>query len=268
MINLINQKPTVFITGSAKIKQLSESMKVCLDGLIIRDVHIVIGDCYGVDILAQKYLKKKGFNDVTVYCSTETPRRCEFPNFISMWKESQGKEGAEFFEVKDKEMCQICTEAVAFWNGTSHGVKRNIDHVRSLGKHVTVIKEDICDLRDALVNKVAVPCDSYETEKYYIFTSIGDPFGEYHRIPCSRLLVGVSQEGIPYVCTQENIDFDMPGLNIALNKSVPIEDAGLFYTKKMEKLCQSMAQGLVPLLEITGTPVPTEITQILDDVKK
>ena len=93
MIQLTPQKTTVFISGSSKIKKLNEEATKCLDELMKRDVRVIVGDCYGVDILAQKYLKKNGFTDVTVYTSTETPRRCEFPNFVSMWKQSEGKQG-------------------------------------------------------------------------------------------------------------------------------------------------------------------------------
>jgi hypothetical protein len=139
MIQLTPQKPTVFISGSAKIKNLNEEMCRCLDNLMKRDVRVIVGDCYGVDILAQKYLKNNGFEDVTVYTSTETPRRCEFPNFVSMWKQSQGKTGEDFYQVKDREMCNQCDEAIAFWNGVSYGVKCNIDRLKAMNKPTTVI---------------------------------------------------------------------------------------------------------------------------------
>ena len=145
MIQLTPQKPTVFISGSAKIKKLNEEMCRCLDNLMKRDVRVIVGDCYGVDILAQKYLKKNGFTDVTVYTSTETPRRCEFPSFVSMWKQSQGKTGEDFYQVKDKEMCNQCDEAIAFWNGVSYGVKCNIDRLKAMNKPTTVIIEEAAD---------------------------------------------------------------------------------------------------------------------------
>ena len=58
MIQLTPQKTTVFISGSSKIKKLNEEATKCLDELMKRDVRVIVGDCYGVDILAQKYLDK------------------------------------------------------------------------------------------------------------------------------------------------------------------------------------------------------------------
>ena len=139
MIQLSPQKPIVFISGSSKIKKLNEEATKCLDELMKRDVRVIVGDCYGVDILAQKYLKKNGFTDVTVYTSTETPRRCEFPNYVSMWKQSEGKQGEEFYQVKDKEMCNVCDEAIAIWNGVSYGVQCNVERLKAMNKPTTVI---------------------------------------------------------------------------------------------------------------------------------
>lgn len=49
-----------FISGSSKIKKLNLKMKKCLDNIISdKDAEVIVGDCYGVDILAQNYLKKK-----------------------------------------------------------------------------------------------------------------------------------------------------------------------------------------------------------------
>lgn len=62
---------TVFISGSSKIKRLNKEMTDCLDELMKQDVQVIVGDCYGVDFLAQKYLKAHNFDRVTVYTSTE-----------------------------------------------------------------------------------------------------------------------------------------------------------------------------------------------------
>ena len=82
---------TVFISGSSKIKRLNKEMTDCLDELMTQDVQVIVGDCYGVDFLAQKYLKAHNFDRVTVYTSTETPRRSVYPNFVSLWEQSQEK---------------------------------------------------------------------------------------------------------------------------------------------------------------------------------
>jgi hypothetical protein len=133
---------TVFISGSSKIKRLNKEMTDCLDELMTQDVQVIVGDCYGVDFLAQKYLKAHNFDRVTVYTSTETPRRSVYPNFVSLWEQSKGKEGEEFYQVKDKAMCDACDGAIAFWNGVSYGVKCNIDRIKASGKPIRIIIEE------------------------------------------------------------------------------------------------------------------------------
>ena len=129
-----------FISGSSKIKKLNSKMKKCLDNIINdKDAEVIVGDCYGVDILAQNYLKEKGFEKVVVYCSTPEPKRTVYPNFISMWNKAQGLEGEEFYQVKDKEMCNLCDKAVAFWNGKSYGVKCNIERIKEMNKPLEII---------------------------------------------------------------------------------------------------------------------------------
>ena len=64
-----------FISGSSKIKKLNLKMKKCLDNIINdKDAGVIVGDCCGVDILAQNYLKEKGFEKVVVYCSTQNQK--------------------------------------------------------------------------------------------------------------------------------------------------------------------------------------------------
>lgn len=132
-----------FISGSSKIKKLTAQMTDCLDKVIKdKSAEVIVGDCYGVDILAQKYLKAHGFEKVTVYCSTPTPKRTEYTKFVSTWDKAQGLEGEDFYQVKDKEMCNLCDIAIAFWNGVSYGVKCNIDRIKAMNKPIQVILSD------------------------------------------------------------------------------------------------------------------------------
>ena len=64
----------VFISGSSKLKSLDKRMTDCLDAYMAKKVSFIVGDCYGADELAQDYLKKHNYEDVTVYCSTQEPR--------------------------------------------------------------------------------------------------------------------------------------------------------------------------------------------------
>ena len=132
----------IFISGSSKIKKLTQEMKDCLDAVIKQpNSEVIVGDCYGVDILAQKYLKEHGYDNVTVYCSQETPRRTVYDKFISMYEQAKNLQGEDFYQVKDKEMCNACDTAIAFWNGTSYGVKCNIERIQQMNKPLTIIYE-------------------------------------------------------------------------------------------------------------------------------
>lgn len=48
----------VFVSGSKKIEYLNEEMKRILDKLISKKYDILIGDCIGVDLEVQEYLKE------------------------------------------------------------------------------------------------------------------------------------------------------------------------------------------------------------------
>ena len=69
----------VFISGSKSISKLPEEVKSLLDTFIATDAEILVGDCYGVDAAVQMYLDSKGYSNVIVYCSGETPRN----NFVT-----------------------------------------------------------------------------------------------------------------------------------------------------------------------------------------
>lgn len=128
-------------------------MQKCLDKYIGQKVSFIVGDCYGADELAQEYLKSKNYEDVTVYCSQEKPhqKRCRYDKYISLWEQAQGKEGEEFYQVKDKAMCEACDEAVAFWNGNSYGVKCNLERCLSLNKPTTYFIAEGCQQTVQLV---------------------------------------------------------------------------------------------------------------------
>ena len=149
----------VFISGSSSLTELTPDMKKCLDRHMSRGASFIVGDCKGGDELAQNYLKEHNYEDVTVYCSTRTPRanRCRYTKFISLWEKAQGKTGEEFYQVKDKAMCEECDIAVAFWNGNSYGVKCNIERCLSLEKVLEVftppgVKKSFIDLPAKMMN--------------------------------------------------------------------------------------------------------------------
>lgn len=155
----------IFISGSSKLKSLDKRMTDCLDEYMAKKASFIVGDCYGADELAQDYLKNHNYEDVTVYCSTQEPRwkRCRYSNYISLWEKAQGKQGEDFYQVKDKAMCEACDEAVAFWNGNSYGVKCNLERCLSLNKPVTYFIAEGCQQTVQLVTSYVapsnLPCD-------------------------------------------------------------------------------------------------------------
>lgn len=126
----------VFVSGSSALTELTPEMMNALDEMMTKRVQFLIGDCYGADELAQRYLKAKGYEDVIVYCSQEKQhaRRICYDRVKSLWDKAKGKTGEEFYQVKDAAMTEDCDIALAFWNGTSYGVKCNIERCKKLGK--------------------------------------------------------------------------------------------------------------------------------------
>ena len=131
-------------------------MKECLDKYMKQNVSFIIGDAYGADALAQKYLKDNNYEDVTIYTSTETPRykNCSYYKFVSLWEKAQGKTGEDFYQVKDKAMCEACDIAVAFWNGNSYGVKCNLIRCLDMKKECYIFINEVKDDNITMFNEV------------------------------------------------------------------------------------------------------------------
>ena len=132
----------IFISGSKSISMLPELAKTFIDQFIENGDEILIGDCYGVDAVVQKYIKSKGFNSVTVYCSGVTPRN----NFTSSAKihscteAAKGLTGSEFHYVKDIQMANDCDQALMIWDGKSKGTAENLKRIKEMGKPFVVIR--------------------------------------------------------------------------------------------------------------------------------
>ena len=126
----------VFISGSKSISALPEEVKSLLDSYIDTGAEILVGDCYGVDAAVQMYLDSKGYRNVTIYCSGETPRN----NFVtgakvrSCAEAAKGLTGREFHYVKDIQMANDCDQAIMIWDGKSKGTGENIRRIKELKK--------------------------------------------------------------------------------------------------------------------------------------
>lgn len=131
----------LFISGSKSISILSDEVKAILDAHIAMDTEFLVGDCYGVDTAVQKYLDSKGYRNVTIYCSGETPRNNFAPSakVCSCAETAKGLTGNAFQYVKDIQMAQDCETALMIWDGKSKGTAENIRRMKEMGKPYRII---------------------------------------------------------------------------------------------------------------------------------
>lgn len=133
-----------FISGSKSISKLPDLAKILIEQFIKNNDEILIGDCYGVDVAVQKYLESKGYCNVTIYCSGESPRN----NFVtgakvrSCAEVAKGLTGSAFHYVKDIQMACDCDQALMIWDGKSKGTSENIRRIKEMGKPYSIINED------------------------------------------------------------------------------------------------------------------------------
>ena len=112
----------VVISGSRSVKSLNSEAIARIDTIINLGAEIVVGDCYGVDTLVQRYLASKNYTNVTVYHIGSKPRN-NCGAFSTVRVESSRQVD------KDKAMCAIADYGLAIWDGESRGTKANIDRV-------------------------------------------------------------------------------------------------------------------------------------------
>lgn len=126
----------LFISGSKSISALPDEVKSILDEHMAMGTEFLVGDCYGVDAAVQKHLESKGYSNVTIYCSGETPRN----NFVtgakvhSCAEAAKGLTGSAFHYVKDIQMANDCDQALMIWDGKSKGTKENIRRMTEMKK--------------------------------------------------------------------------------------------------------------------------------------
>lgn len=123
---------TVFISGSRAIHKLNLDIENRLNNILTKNFRIIIGDANGVDAAIQKYLVKKNYPAVEVYCSGDNCR-----NNLGHWKSNHiesNKTGRAFFEEKDKKMAEVSDYGFIIWDGKSIGSLNNIAELISKGK--------------------------------------------------------------------------------------------------------------------------------------
>lgn len=111
----------VFVSGSRSVQSLPEVAKVSLDKITQLGFIVFVGDCHGVDTLAQAYLKAKEYRRVCVFYIGGTPRH----NFGFDTVRVAGSRQTD----KDVAMAKGADYGLATWDGRSPGTAKNIVRV-------------------------------------------------------------------------------------------------------------------------------------------
>lgn len=128
----------VFIGGSKMINSLTDEFTNELDRICSEGHEILIGDCFGVDILVQKYLSERGYTNVTVYVSGDKVR-CNYGNFpVKHIPFAEDVSGFEFRRQKDIAMARDADYGLMLWDSRSRGTAANIADLKAMHKEVKV----------------------------------------------------------------------------------------------------------------------------------
>ena len=128
----------IFIGGSKMINSLTTEFTNELDRICSEGHEILIGDCFGVDLLVQKSLSERGYTNVTVYVSGDKVR-CNYGNFpVKHIPVSEDVSGFEFRRQKDIAMAQDADCGLMLWDGRSRGTAANIVELKAMHKEVVV----------------------------------------------------------------------------------------------------------------------------------
>jgi len=128
----------VFVAGSRQITSLDDYVIGKLKSICEKGYEVLIGDCYGVDALAQSVFYDLGYQRVTVYSALGHVR-----NNIGNWPVKgvpipQGIYGYRLHQVKDIAMIRDANFGFMIWDGESRGTRYNIDRMMQQHKRTLV----------------------------------------------------------------------------------------------------------------------------------
>lgn len=125
---------TVFIAGSITIKHLNFKVQERIMNIITLGYDIVVGDADGVDTSIQQFLLDQRLDNVTVYCTGDTPR-----NNVGSWPVHSvttfHKPGSRaYFTAKDLALAEAADAGLMIWDAKSAGTLSNIFELLSRKK--------------------------------------------------------------------------------------------------------------------------------------
>ncbi|USQ74663.1 hypothetical protein [Roseomonas sp. TAS13] len=134
---------TVFIAGSISISRLHEKVRKRIENVVSSELSVVVGDADGADTSIQDCLAQSGAQQVTVYCSGDTPR-----NNVAAWPVKNvypdaAKGSRAYFTAKDLEMANASDYGLMVWDCKSTGTLSNvIELLRADKKSVVFVNKN------------------------------------------------------------------------------------------------------------------------------
>jgi len=131
---------TVFIGGSRRISRLPSEVKKRLDNVVASGHQVIVGDANGADKAVQNHLVAAHYENVTVFCSGDTPR-----NNLGSWRvhhvdAAKEAKGFQFYAAKDREMARKADFGLMIWDGKSPGTVLNVLRLMRAGKISVLFK--------------------------------------------------------------------------------------------------------------------------------
>ena len=128
----------IFISGSAKINTLNDTVERILSKTVNSGHEILIGDCNGVDSLIQNYYAQHNYPKVSVYHVGSQPRNfCTGFTAIQVPTENEAS-AYRYYQRKDIRMTELADVGFVIWDGISKGTCTNIDRMLKAHKAVAV----------------------------------------------------------------------------------------------------------------------------------
>ena len=128
----------IFISGSAKINTLNDTVERILSKTVTSGHEILIGDCNGIDSLIQSYYAQQNYSKVSVYHVGSQPRNC-CASFNAIQVPTENEASAyRYYQRKDIRMTELADVGFVIWDGTSKGTCANIDRLLKAHKAVAV----------------------------------------------------------------------------------------------------------------------------------
>jgi hypothetical protein len=121
----------VAVFGSISIARLLPAELGRVKRLVELGAAVLLSDAPGVDLAVQRILADADYRNVVVYHRGQRPR-----NNVGAWP-TIAVPGS--YTDKDRTMCGAADCALAFWDGSSRGTRRNLEQLKREGKPVRLV---------------------------------------------------------------------------------------------------------------------------------